>query len=153
MVFKKTQYSYKSLWYHTSFWAGQNQVFLLSKLHHPQVKSNHMGSSHMHWNPRRLILWYFFFVHFCVFSYPSNAHFTRNIFGKFDSEDTRPLLIIGHVFIPIRHGWNWKEIFRVSWNWTHGYCRDRNILKFKCKSVEYYLIIIYKTYIYWNHSA
>lgn len=30
------------------------------------------------------------------------------------------------------HGWNWKEIFRVSWNWTHGYCRDRNILKFKC---------------------
>ena len=47
----------------------------------------------------------------------------------------------------IRHGWNWKEIFRVSWNWTHGYCRDRNILKFKCKSVEYYLIIIYKTYI------
>ena len=58
-----------------------------------------------------------------------------------------PLLIIGHVFILIRHGWNWKEIFRVSWNWTHGYCRDRNILKFKCKSVEYYLIIIYKTYI------
>ena len=151
MVFKKTQYSYKSFRYHTTFWAGQNQVFLLCKLHYPQVKSSYMGSSHMHWNPRCLILWYFFCS---FFFYPSNAHFTRNICGKFDAEDTRPLTYNRTlVIILIRHGWNWKEIFRVSWNWTHGYCRDRNILKFKCKSVEYYLIIIYKTYIYWNHTA
>lgn len=29
-------------------------------------------------------------------------------------------------------GWNWKELCRVSWNWTHGYCKDRCLLKFKC---------------------
>ena len=58
------------------------------------------------------------------------------LIGKFDAEDARPFTNRTLVIMLIRHGWNWKEIFRVSWNWTHGYCRDRNILKFKCKSVE-----------------
>ena len=35
-----------------------------------------------------MILFLFIFVFF----YPSNAHFTRNIFGKFDAEDTRPFI-------------------------------------------------------------
>ncbi|XP_029196914.2 F-box/WD repeat-containing protein 4-like [Acropora millepora] len=30
-----------------------------------------------------------------------------------------------------KSGWNWKELYKVSWNWTHGYCKDRNLLKFK----------------------
>ena len=64
---------------------------------------------------------------------PSQGAF---LIGKFDAEDARPFTNRTLVIMLIRHGWNWKEIFRVSWNWTHGYCRDRNILKFKCKSVE-----------------
>lgn len=28
-------------------------------------------------------------------------------------------------------GWDWKELCRVSWNWTHGYCKDRKLFKFK----------------------
>lgn len=27
---------------------------------------------------------------------------------------------------------SWKELCRVSWNWTHGYCKDRFIIRFKC---------------------
>jgi len=30
-----------------------------------------------------------------------------------------------------KSGWNWKELYKVSWNWTHGYYKDRNLLKFK----------------------
>ena len=91
-----------------------------------------------------MILFLFIFVFFFTPLMPtSQGTFLINLMLRTPD----PLLIIGHVFILIRHGRNWKEIFRVSWNWTHGYCRDRNILKFKCKSVEYYLIIIYKTYI------
>ncbi|XP_068745797.1 F-box/WD repeat-containing protein 4-like isoform X2 [Montipora capricornis] len=29
-----------------------------------------------------------------------------------------------------KSGWDWKELCRVSWNWTHGCCKDRNILRF-----------------------
>lgn len=35
-----------------------------------------------------------------------------------------------------RCGWDWKELCRVSWNWTHGYCKDRSLLRFKFKWVE-----------------
>ncbi|KAL9983357.1 hypothetical protein ACROYT_G005516 [Oculina patagonica] len=29
-------------------------------------------------------------------------------------------------------GFSWKELCKVSWNWTHGYCKDRSLIKFKC---------------------
>ena len=37
------------------------------------------------------------------------------------------------IIIICRSGLNWKELYKVSWNWTHGYCKDRNLLKFKFK--------------------
>ena len=41
-----------------------------------------------------------------------------------------------YLTLHFRCGFNWKELCRVSWNWTHGYCKDRSLIKFKCKWVD-----------------